>query len=152
MALDKPKPNRTYFYVVDMIPNDPNPPQDNNIHFDVEWLAITKLFNDYQFFKHKDYDYSQFIRNNELYLKHVEKNKGKTIIRNNDFDTKLKFYKDNFTELVSKDGIWKFTDYNDQRNYIIKTLGMHDSHLFKKRYKEKNYNKEKLVEDIQWKL
>jgi len=36
---------------------------DNTLYFDSEWLAITKLFNDYIVFENKDYDFSALIRN-----------------------------------------------------------------------------------------
>ena len=36
---------------------------DNYIYFDIEWLAITKIFNDCTLFENKNYDFSSFIKN-----------------------------------------------------------------------------------------
>ena len=71
IALDKCLNKRKFYEVIEFDLKD-NYINDNNIYINKEWISITKVFNNIFPFENLNYDYSNFIRNNEEYLEMIK--------------------------------------------------------------------------------
>jgi len=151
-ALDKIIKKRTYLLYVDIFTNDINAANDPNVYFDPEWMTITKAFNDYTVFEKKPFDFSAFIRNNDLYFKHIKNTQNRTfVIKEKTFEETLITHRKFFDDLFSKkeNQIWQYKNPKEYRDYIINVLAMYDSFKNKAVKKDKVINnKEELKFDL----
>jgi hypothetical protein len=125
-----------------------NDPDDNSIYFDKEWLAITKVFNEYMPFENDRYDFSAFFPELKLYREFMNEDimlvfKGKKcrlkIQPEKDFKNLLEEYKEMFD-----DKKWEFVLEEKQREYILEIIGIDD--YYKNKTKSKKKNNEELID------
>ena len=145
LALDKCLNNRKYYEVIEFDLKD-NYINDNNIYINKEWISITKVFNNIFPFENLNYDYSNFIRNNEEYLKMIQKyyshfknlNQFNYNCLKKEFDDELKKEKQiNLNDI-------KVEFNNNQYETMIKIFNIIDSHKYHKIIKENNKNPEEI--------
>jgi hypothetical protein len=71
LALDKTLKNRTYMYILDYFPENQSDINDTNVYFDNEWIAITKVFNEYMPLRNSIFNFSNFFIEKQLYNEYL---------------------------------------------------------------------------------
>ena len=144
IALDKCLNNRKFYEVIEFDINDNY--NDNNIYINKEWISITKVFNNIFPVENINYDYSNFIRNNEEYLKMIQKyyshfknlNQFNYNCLKKEFDDELKKEKQiNLNDI-------KVEFNNNQYETMIKIFNIIDSHNYHKIIKKNERNSEEI--------
>ncbi len=145
LALDKCLNNRKYYEVIEFDLKD-NYINDNNIYINKEWISITKVFNNIFPVENINYDYSNFIRNNEEYLEMIKiyyshfknLNQFNYNCLKKEFDDELKKEKQiNLNDI-------KVEFNNNQYETMIKIFNIIDSHKYHNIIKENNKNPEEI--------
>ncbi len=145
LALDKCLNNRKYYEVIEFDLKD-NYINDNNIYINKEWISITKVFNNIFPVENINYDYSNFIRNNEEYLEMIKiyYSHFKNLNQFN-YNCLKKEFDDEFEKekKINLNNI-KVEFNNNQYETMIKIFNIIDSHKYHKIIKENKKNPEEI--------